>query len=84
MTGDHKLREPDSGEQIFNGKLKYKIHESYDSLRTVNDIALIKLSTPATLNKQTRKACLPTRGETVQAGTKCAISGWGTMSKSAL
>ncbi|BHF78967.1 hypothetical protein SprV_0602208400 [Sparganum proliferum] len=42
-----------------------------------DDIALIKLKHPVKLNKYVQPACLPYPDEVFEAGTLCAVAGWG-------
>jgi len=44
-----------------------------------NDIALIKLKTPFELGKCVNTVCLPRQGADVAVGSKCMITGWGTL-----
>uniref|UniRef100_A0A8C7CBK1 trypsin n=1 Tax=Oncorhynchus kisutch TaxID=8019 RepID=A0A8C7CBK1_ONCKI len=54
---------------------------SYRSYNINNDIMLIKLSKPTTLNTYVQPVALP--GSCAPAGTMCTVSGWGnTMSSS--
>lgn len=76
-TGDHDLYKSDEGQQQFEATV-YRNHELYSGLTHANDVALVKLPKPAILNNTTRLACLPS--EEVSAGTRCSISGWGTLS----
>ncbi|XP_028652793.1 plasminogen [Erpetoichthys calabaricus] len=41
------------------------------------DIALIKLSRPAIINKAVLPACLPKKDYMVPTGTECYVTGWG-------
>ncbi|KAM4701833.1 transmembrane protease serine 3 [Discoglossus pictus] len=52
-------------------------HSKYKSSTMVNDIALIKLATPFTLNGSIQPICLPNYGEDFPEGKMCWISGWG-------
>ncbi|XP_012993513.1 elastase-1 isoform X2 [Esox lucius] len=47
---------------------------------TVFDIALIKLSTPATLNSAVQLAVLPPSGQILPNNNPCYITGWGRTS----
>jgi len=51
------------------------LHESYDTSTLDNDITLLKLASPVTLNDYVNIACLP-QAET-PAGTDCVVTGWG-------
>ncbi|XP_015761869.1 PREDICTED: MAM and LDL-receptor class A domain-containing protein 1-like isoform X4 [Acropora digitifera] len=60
---------------------KLIVHPSYGSpLRYSHDIAIVKLSRPALLNKRVHPACLPFAIPPPASGTSCWITGWGTLS----
>ena len=50
-------------------------HESYSSSKISNDIALMELSTAATLNDLVSPVCIAALD--VAAGTNCITTGWG-------
>lgn len=53
-------------------------HENYDSMTIDNDVALIKLKTPMTLDQTNAKPVpLPPQGSDVKVGDKIRVSGWG-------
>ncbi|XP_029212153.2 CUB and peptidase domain-containing protein 2-like [Acropora millepora] len=71
------------GEQDFEIERIIK-HESYNKkpYRNSYDIALLKLSTPAQLNKRVALACLPDTSVELpidDLSKKCWITGWGTL-----
>jgi len=56
-------------------------HQSFHSpIRYAYDIALLKLSRPARLNKAVGLACLPRASGRIPAGTRCWVTGWGRLS----
>nr|AOW41609.1 trypsin [Euphausia superba] len=59
-------------------------HEHYDSSTITNDISLIHLSTPLVMNAKVQPVPLPDQMDTIEAGTECIISGWGTLHEGAL
>lgn len=61
--------------QIVVGVSKVLVHERYDQDTTENDITLLKLATPVTLNDYVNIVCLPKR--TVSSGQHCYITGFG-------
>ncbi|XP_063168319.1 trypsin-like [Candoia aspera] len=73
--GEHHLKRLDWSEQL---KLSSKVivHPEYNRRTMNNDIMLVKLLTPATLNDKVKVLDLPT--SCPEPGTKCLISGWGT------
>lgn len=74
VLGDHHLLKADA-HQIVVGVSKVLVHENYDQDTTENDITLLKLTTPVTLNNYVNIACLPTK--TVTSGQHCYITGFG-------
>lgn len=78
VLGDHNRWFMDGNEQIIPAA-RVIPHPNYESWLVNNDIMLIKLSRPATINQHVRPVALPTR--CARAGTTCTVSGWGvTMS----
>ncbi|XP_062985087.1 trypsin I-P38-like [Elgaria multicarinata webbii] len=76
VLGEYNLRLNDGTEQNIDS-VKVLRHPSYNSQLLDNDIMLIKLATPATLNRNVKLAALPT--SCVTTGTQCLISGWGNI-----
>lgn len=74
QLGKHNLGLTESTQQFINSA-KVIRHSGYSAYTLNNDIMLIKLATPATLNKAVQTIPLPT--SCVAAGTTCLISGWG-------
>ena len=55
-------------------------HESSDDPTWfAHDIALLKLSSPATLGKGVGLVCLPDDNFAIEPGKTCYITGWGTL-----
>ena len=76
--GEHNIATNEGTEQFINS-VKVIKHPRYSSRNLDNDIMLIKLSKPATLNQYVQPVALPT--ECAADGTMCTVSGWGnTMS----
>uniref|UniRef100_A0A667ZLZ5 trypsin n=1 Tax=Myripristis murdjan TaxID=586833 RepID=A0A667ZLZ5_9TELE len=73
--GEHNIWEAEGTEQHIMSA-KFIRHPDYNSRTQDNDIMLIKLSQPATLNSYVRPATLPTK--CARDGAMCQISGWGT------
>lgn len=79
VLGSHHLLSSDPN-QIQSSVAKIIVHENYDEDLTTNDIALIKLSSPVTLNNYVNIACLPSR--VVSDSATCYSTGFGdTMGK---
>ncbi|CAL8289919.1 unnamed protein product [Merluccius merluccius] len=76
--GEHLIKVTEGTEQFISSSVVIK-HPNYDSWVLDNDVMLIKLSMPATLNEYVQPVALPTY--CAPAGTMCIVSGWGnTMS----
>ncbi|KAM6293346.1 trypsin I-P1-like [Porphyrio hochstetteri] len=75
QLGKNNLAETESTQQLISSS-KIIRHSGYSSYTLDNDIMLIKLATPAQLNRAVQTVPLPT--SCVTAGTKCLISGWGS------
>lgn len=50
-------------------------HEDFCYSHLKNDIALLKLATPATLSDKVNTVCLPEQGSRIAAGHQCYITG---------
>ncbi|XP_025022423.1 chymotrypsinogen A-like [Python bivittatus] len=56
---------------------KVFVHPDWDSVNINNDIALIKLATPATLVKTVSPVCLADATDSFKSGDICVTTGWG-------
>ncbi|XP_032721114.1 cationic trypsin-like [Lontra canadensis] len=72
--GEHNIAVVEGGEQFINSA-KVIPHPRYNEQNFDNDIMLIKLSSPATLNSRVSTVSLPK--SCADADTQCLISGWG-------
>ncbi|XP_044153093.1 trypsin-like [Bufo gargarizans] len=72
--GEHNIFSSEGTEQFINSARVIR-HGSYNSRTLDNDIMLIKLASPATLNSYVKTVGLP--GGCAASGTSCLISGWG-------
>ncbi|KAK7798774.1 hypothetical protein U0070_005756 [Myodes glareolus] len=72
--GEHNINVAEGTEQYVTAS-KIIRHPSYSSSSLNNDIMLIKLASPVTLNSKVAAVALPT--SCAAAGTQCLISGWG-------
>ena len=72
--GEHNINVLEGNEQ-FVDSAKIIRHPNYNSWTLDNDIMLIKLASPVTLNA--RVASVPLASSCAPAGTQCLISGWG-------
>uniref|UniRef100_A0A8D3C7B7 trypsin n=3 Tax=Scophthalmus maximus TaxID=52904 RepID=A0A8D3C7B7_SCOMX len=79
--GEHNIKVTEGSEQFISSSRVIR-HPNYSSYNINNDIMLIKLSKPATLNQYVQPVALPSA--CAPAGTMCKVSGWGnTMSSTA-
>lgn len=53
------------------------IHSLYSDKTIVNDLAIIKLATPFTLNAYVATMALPASTASFASGLSCTASGWG-------
>lgn len=65
----------DDPHQQLRDVVKILMHDQYDQYATDNDITLLKVEPPFTLNDYVSVACLPT--EEAPDGMECMSSGWG-------
>ncbi|XP_054477327.1 transmembrane protease serine 9-like [Anoplopoma fimbria] len=77
--GEHNIRVNEGNEQFIRSSRVIR-HPNYSSYNINNDIMLIKLSTPATLNQYVKPVALPS--SCAPAGTMCKVSGWGSTQSS--
>uniref|UniRef100_A0A8C4F2Q9 trypsin n=1 Tax=Dicentrarchus labrax TaxID=13489 RepID=A0A8C4F2Q9_DICLA len=75
--GEHNIAVNEGTEQWIDAAKVIK-HPQYNSYNLDNDIMLIKLSRPATLNSYVQTVALPFRCPV--ADESCLVSGWGNMS----
>ncbi|XP_035381996.1 trypsin-2-like [Electrophorus electricus] len=79
--GEHNIKLNEGTEQFISSSLVIR-NPNYNSWNIDNDIMLIKLSKPASLNEFVQPVALPT--SCPPASTMCTVSGWGnTMSPTA-
>ncbi|KAJ0065850.1 hypothetical protein NL108_000079 [Boleophthalmus pectinirostris] len=79
--GEHNIQVNEDTEQFISSALVIR-NPGYNAYTIENDIMLIKLSQPATLNQYVKPVALPI--SCAPAGTMCIVSGWGnTMSSTA-
>uniref|UniRef100_A0A3Q3WQD4 trypsin n=1 Tax=Mola mola TaxID=94237 RepID=A0A3Q3WQD4_MOLML len=72
--GEHHIRYSEGTEQFISSSRVIR-HPRYSSYNIDNDIMLIKLKKPATLNQHVQPVALPS--SCAPAGTMCVVSGWG-------
>ncbi|KAL6030229.1 hypothetical protein STEG23_035757 [Scotinomys teguina] len=79
--GEHNIHVLEGGEQFID-PAKIIRHPNYNKSTTDNDIMLIKLKSPATLNSQVSTVSLPT--SCPSTGAQCLVSGWGNLGETIL
>ena len=72
--GEHNINVLEGNEQFIDAANIVK-HPKFKKKTLDNDIMLIKLSSPVTLNARVATVALPS--SCAPAGTQCLISGWG-------
>ena len=72
--GEHNINVLEGNEQFVDAAKIIK-HPDFVRKTLNNDIMLIKLSSPVTLNARVATVALPS--SCAPAGTQCLISGWG-------
>ncbi|KAI3356812.1 hypothetical protein L3Q82_003473 [Scortum barcoo] len=77
--GKHNLKNNNEAGSLAISPSKIIVHENWDSYRILNDIALIKLSTPVTFSNSIMAACLPNSGEILPNNAPCYVTGWGRL-----
>uniref|UniRef100_A0A8B9JLE1 pancreatic elastase n=1 Tax=Astyanax mexicanus TaxID=7994 RepID=A0A8B9JLE1_ASTMX len=79
VLGEHDMTAAESGKEQFYGVSATYIHPSWNrDLTAGNDIGLIRLTSPATLNSYIQLAPLPSLNQILSRGTTCYATGWGT------
>ncbi|KAM7401869.1 hypothetical protein PAMP_017146 [Pampus punctatissimus] len=77
VLSEHSINTVDGFEQIFNVSLVFR-HYKYQHWTFDNDIMLLKLDRPATINARVEPAHLPDPDSPPLTGrTLCTVSGWG-------
>ncbi|KAL2091018.1 hypothetical protein ACEWY4_013281 [Coilia grayii] len=81
VLGEHDLNSDSGREQIISVSRVY-IHSGWNSASVANgyDIALLRLSSEATLNSYVQLATLPPSGQILPNANPCYITGWGLTS----
>uniref|UniRef100_A0A8C9P716 trypsin n=1 Tax=Spermophilus dauricus TaxID=99837 RepID=A0A8C9P716_SPEDA len=72
--GEHNINVIEGDEQFIDAA-KIILHPNYSKDTADNDIMLLKLKSPATINSRVSTISLPRSCPTV--GTECLMSGWG-------
>ena len=83
VVGMHDRQAEEAGKEKIKIGAKF-IHPEYDSPDRANDIALLRLDSPASLGDTVAPPCLPKLGDfgdssSFPAGSDCVLTGWGMM-----
>ncbi|AWP02496.1 Pancreatic elastase [Scophthalmus maximus] len=81
VLGEHDLYSNSGREQIMDVSAVY-IHPRWDASRLLDgfDIALLRLSSAATLNSYVQLGSLPPSGQILPHNNLCYVTGWGVTS----
>ncbi|XP_035141753.3 myeloblastin [Callithrix jacchus] len=77
VLGAHSLQTPEPTQQEFSVARVFQ--NGYDAENHVNDVLLIQLSRPATLDASVATVQLPQQDQSVPHGTQCLAMGWGRL-----
>ncbi|XP_072260829.1 mast cell protease 1A-like [Pyxicephalus adspersus] len=80
ILGAHDVTEAENTQQIL-GVESYHVHPEYDLDITNNDIMLLKLTSPAQLNRYVQPIELPTSTSDLPKDVPCSVAGWGLIDK---
>uniref|UniRef100_A0A3Q1FNQ0 Elastase-1-like n=1 Tax=Acanthochromis polyacanthus TaxID=80966 RepID=A0A3Q1FNQ0_9TELE len=79
VLGEHNLVTDSGREQVLDVS-QVVIHPDFDVLTKMYDIALLKLSSAASLNSYVQLGALPPSGEILPNNSYCYLTGWGRTS----
>ncbi|NXX98303.1 CFAD factor, partial [Centropus bengalensis] len=79
VLGAHRLEVPEVSQQVFN-IIRSIAHPRYDGHSLGNDVRLLKLDRPATLNNYVKPIPLSSPHTDLCPGTVCYVAGWGDIS----
>ncbi|XP_059950494.1 myeloblastin [Mesoplodon densirostris] len=77
VLGAHRLQASEPTEQRFS--ISRLFENNYNPQETLNDVLLLQLDRPATLNAQVAVAQLPQQNQLLPHGTQCLAMGWGRL-----
>ncbi|KAM3824402.1 chymotrypsin-C [Vipera latastei] len=78
LLGKHNLKEAEAGE-VAVAVEKAIVHEKWNSLLIINDIALLKLAEPVKFSDTIQPSCLPSTDSLLPQGFPCYVTGWGRL-----
>ncbi|CAL4150485.1 unnamed protein product, partial [Meganyctiphanes norvegica] len=76
VAGEFDMKVDSGDEQVIQAS-ELITHEEFNFTLLYNDIALIKLSSPLSMNDMVAPVVLPQQMEQVMNGTMCTVTGWG-------
>ncbi|KAG8454646.1 hypothetical protein GDO86_001024 [Hymenochirus boettgeri] len=78
VLGAHSLQQNEDSKQSF--RISQVFENGFNPQTLENDIVILKLDRPVTLNTKVQLVSLPNLNENVAAGTQCVTAGWGRLS----
>ncbi|XP_026576693.1 chymotrypsin-C-like [Pseudonaja textilis] len=78
LLGKQNLRVAEAGE-VAVAVEKAIVHEKWNSLFIINDIALLKLAQPVEFSDTIQPSCLPAPDLLLPQGFPCYVTGWGRL-----
>ncbi|XP_044539606.1 chymotrypsinogen B-like [Gracilinanus agilis] len=83
VAGEFDLQTDDGNTQVLQIAEVFK-NKKFNMITVSNDIALLKLASPARLLETVSPVCLPSASDDFPAGTTCVTTGWGKTKYNAL
>ncbi|XP_058674653.1 chymotrypsin-C-like [Ammospiza caudacuta] len=80
VLGKQDLSEADEPGSVAVAVEKTIVHEKWNSILIINDIALVKLAEEVQETDTVRAACLPAAGTILSNNYPCYVTGWGRVS----
>ncbi|XP_032935629.1 LOW QUALITY PROTEIN: chymotrypsin-C-like [Catharus ustulatus] len=77
VLGKQDLAVDDEAGSVAVGVEKTIVHEKWNSILVLNDIALVKLAEEVQESDTIRAACLPDAGKVLANDYPCYVTGWG-------
>uniref|UniRef100_A0A8C6E9Q1 Proteinase 3 n=1 Tax=Moschus moschiferus TaxID=68415 RepID=A0A8C6E9Q1_MOSMO len=77
VLGAHRLQTPEPTQQRLG--ISRLFENNYDPQEKLNDVLLLQLDQPATLNTHVAVAQLPQQAQPLPHGTQCLAMGWGRL-----
>ncbi|XP_021486965.1 chymotrypsin-C [Meriones unguiculatus] len=77
--GKYNLSVEDEEGSLYAAVDTIYVHEKWNSLLLVNDIAIIKLAEPVELSDTIKVACIPEEGSLLPQDYPCYVTGWGRL-----